>query len=99
MQRRNHFALDPWRGEGKGSVEDFAFIGHTEVKDEYLKYINEDIELNDVNKYYYSIKEDLENKEMHWWKFMDLMNGLSNSELGNCCVLNNIRNLHQLIND
>ena len=36
---------------------------------------------------------DLDNCQMHWWKFMDLMNGLSNSELGNCCVLNRIRNL------
>lgn len=36
---------------------------------------------------------DLENNDMHWWKFMNLMNGLSNSELGNCCILNNIRNL------
>lgn len=36
---------------------------------------------------------DLDGCEMHWWKFMDLMNGLSNSELGNCCVLNRIRNL------
>lgn len=36
---------------------------------------------------------DLENCNMHWWKFMDLMNGLSNSELGNCCILNRIRNL------
>lgn len=36
---------------------------------------------------------DLDKTDMHWWKFMDLMNGLSNSELGNCCVLNNIRNL------
>lgn len=36
---------------------------------------------------------DLENTEMHWWKFMNLMNGLSNSEFGNCCVLNNVRNL------
>lgn len=36
---------------------------------------------------------DLEKEEMHWWKFMKLMNGLSNSELGNCCVLNNVRNL------
>ena len=36
---------------------------------------------------------DLDNASMHWWKFMDLMNGLSNSELGNCCVLNRIRNL------
>ena len=36
---------------------------------------------------------DLDNTKMHWWKFMDLMNGLSNSEIGNCCILNRIRNL------
>ena len=36
---------------------------------------------------------DLTNEKMHWWKFNNLMNGLSNSELGNCCVLNRIRNL------
>lgn len=36
---------------------------------------------------------DLPNTKMHWWKFYNLMNGLSNSELGNCCVLNRIRNL------
>ena len=36
---------------------------------------------------------DLEDKEMHWWTFCNLLNGLSNSELGNCCVLNKIRNL------
>lgn len=39
---------------------------------------------------------DLENTKMHWWKFMKLMNGLSNSEFGNCCVLNNIRNLRNM---
>lgn len=36
---------------------------------------------------------DLTNIEMHWWKFSNLINGLSNSELGNCCVLNRVRNL------
>ena len=36
---------------------------------------------------------DLSNEQMHWWKFTKLINGLSNSELGNCCVLNRIRNL------
>ena len=36
---------------------------------------------------------DLENTEMEWHKFINLMNGLSNSELGDCCVLNRIRNL------
>ena len=39
----------------------------------------------------YGIKLDETN--MHWWEFMDLMNGLSNSELGNSCILNRIRNL------
>lgn len=38
---------------------------------------------------------DLSNEEMHWWKFYNLINGLSNSELGNCCVLNRIRNLRR----
>ena len=36
---------------------------------------------------------DLANTEMHWYKFYNLINGLSNSELGNCCVLNRVRNL------
>ena len=36
---------------------------------------------------------DIDKEQIHWWKFMDLMDGLSNSELGNCCVLNRIRNL------
>lgn len=36
---------------------------------------------------------DLTNTTMHWWKFYNLINGLSNSEMGNCCVLNRVRNL------
>lgn len=39
----------------------------------------------------YGIKLDEEN--IHWWEFNELMNGLSNSELGDCCILNRIRNL------
>lgn len=38
-------------------------------------------------------KIDLANVEMHWWKFYKLINGLSNSELGNSCILNRIRNI------
>lgn len=38
---------------------------------------------------------DLTEEDMDWWKFNTLINGLSNSELGNCCVLNNIRNLRR----
>lgn len=36
---------------------------------------------------------NLDDEKMHWWEFYDLINGLSNSEMGNCCVLNRIRNL------
>ena len=36
---------------------------------------------------------DLTNTNMHWWKFYNLINGLSNSELGDCCILNRVRNL------
>ena len=36
---------------------------------------------------------NLDDEEMHWWEFYDLINGLSNSEMGYCCVLNRIRNL------
>ena len=36
---------------------------------------------------------DLASIEMHWWKLYNLISGLSNSEMGNCCVLNRVRNL------
>ena len=36
---------------------------------------------------------NIDDEEMHWWEFYDLINGLYNSEIGNCCVLNRIRNL------
>ena len=36
---------------------------------------------------------DLNEKDMHWWEFYELINGLSNSDMGNCCVLNRIRNI------
>lgn len=43
---------------------------------------------------------DLTSEDMDWWKFNKLINGLSNSEMGNCCVLNRIRNLRNLnLND
>ena len=36
---------------------------------------------------------NIDEENLHWWEFYDLMNGLSNSEMGNCCVLNRVRNL------
>lgn len=35
-------------------------------------------------------------EKMHWWEFYELLNGLSNSEMGNCCVLNRIRNIRTM---
>ena len=36
-------------------------------------------------------KIDIDKEDMHWWKFFELLNGLSSSELGNSCILNKIR--------
>ena len=34
-----------------------------------------------------------EKEYLHWWDFWNDLNGLTNSEFGNCCVLSRIRNL------
>lgn len=39
---------------------------------------------------------DIKDSHMHFWEFMDRINGLSNSELGDCCILNRVRNLRNL---
>lgn len=36
---------------------------------------------------------NLADTKMHFWTFYKLLEGLSNSELGDCCILNRIRNL------
>ena len=36
---------------------------------------------------------DIDKEEIDWHRFNKLMNGLSNSELGDCCILNRIRNI------
>jgi len=36
---------------------------------------------------------DIDKEEIDWHRFNKLINGLSNSEMGNCCVLNRVRNL------
>lgn len=57
-----------------------------------------DMDFNqDMNLIKASFRSDyginLDNEQMHWWEFNNLINGLSNSEMGNCCILNRIRNL------
>ena len=34
-----------------------------------------------------------EKEYLHWWDFWNDLNGLTNSEFGNCCVFSRIRNL------
>lgn len=67
---------------------------------EEIKQTNEEPDMDFIQDYSliktsfrsdYGIKLDEEN--IHWWEFMELMNGLSNSEMGNCCVLNRVRNI------
>lgn len=67
---------------------------------EYDKKANEKPDMDFIEDYSYITTSfmsdyhiDLDNCQIHWWKFMDLMNGLSNSEMGNCCILNRVRNL------
>ena len=42
----------------------------------------------------YGIK--LDEEKIHWWEFYNLLNGLSNSEFGNCCIFNRVRNLRNM---
>lgn len=65
-----------------------------------IEETNEEPDMDFIQDYSYiktSFRSDygikLDDEHIHWWEFMDLMNGLSNSEFGNCCVLNRIRNL------
>lgn len=46
-----------------------------------------------VASFQYDYGINLDKEDMDWHRFITLINGLSNSELGNCCVLNRIRNL------
>ena len=67
---------------------------------EYDIKANEKQDMDFIEDYSYiktSFRSDyginIDSEHIHWWEFYDLLNGLSNSELGNCCVLNRIRNL------
>lgn len=90
--------------EGINSQEHYEKL--LELAQKYLLCGQEKDELNEkpdmdfIEDYPYiktSFRSDfgikLDEEKIHWWEFMELMNGLSNSELGNCCILNRIRNL------
>lgn len=65
---------------------------NTESTDEPDMDYEEDmryIEISFMSDYGINLSET----DMHWWEFNKYIEGLSNSELGDCCVLNRIRNL------
>lgn len=49
------------------------------------------------SSFQYDYKYDPYDEEyVHWWKFYNDLSNLSNSEFGNCCVLNRVRNLRNM---
>lgn len=85
----NHFGLLKAAKKFLSCEKELEEIDENKVPDmDYLEDMDY-IEASFMSDYHI----DLANTNMHWWKFFNLINGLSNSELGNCCVLNRIRNL------
>lgn len=93
--------------EGLASKNDYTLLLELGIK--YLScgqdrniYSNEERDMDykqDMHLIKASFRHDyginLDNEKMHWWDFYNLLNGLSNSELGDCCILNRIRNLRK----
>lgn len=49
------------------------------------------------SSFQYDYKYDpYEMDHVHWYKYFNDLNNLSNSEFGNCCVLNRVRNLRNM---
>lgn len=49
------------------------------------------------SSFQFDYKYDPYDKEyVHWWKFYNDLSNLSNSEFGNCCVLNRVRDLRNM---
>lgn len=83
MEKANYFLKcgDLEEHNEKGEEPDMDFI-------QDFPYI----EASFMSDYGMSIKD----KPMHWWEFYYLLCGLSQSEMGNSCVLNRIRDLRNL---
>lgn len=65
-----------------------------------IENIKEEPDMDYIEDYDYIVASfqsdfgiNLDEENMEWKRFITLMNGLSNNELGNCCVLNRVRNI------
>ena len=91
---------------GEEALKDFE--NHEELLELAKKYLSCGKEIKDTSEPDMDLVQDLDyikasfrsdysinlnEEKMHWWEFCNLLNGLSNSEMGNCCILNRIRNL------
>ena len=91
---------------GEEALKDFE--NHNELLELAKKYLSCGKEIKDTGEPDMDLVQDLDyikasfrsdysinlnEEKMHWWEFCNLLNGLSNSEMGNCCILNRIRNL------
>lgn len=86
--KKNHEKLLELAIKFLGCGKDLKDVKETEIDMDYIQDMDY-IEASFMSDY----NIDLANTEMHWWKFFNLINGLSNSDVGNCCVLNRVRNL------
>jgi len=57
-----------------------------------MDYIQDEKYIESSFKYDYGY-DPYKMEYLHWWEFFNDLNNLSNSEMGDCCILNRIRNL------
>lgn len=57
-----------------------------------MDYIQDEKYIESSFKYDYQY-DPYKMEYLHWWEFFNDLNNLSNSEMGDCCILNRIRNL------
>jgi len=63
-----------------------------EQKEPDMDYIQDEKYIKSSFKYDYQY-DPYKLDYLHWWEFFNDLNNLSNSEMGDCCILNRVRNL------
>lgn len=72
-------------------------VENTEEPD--MDYIQDEDLIRSSFEYDYKY-DPYEEKHVHWWKYFNDLNNLSNSEMGNCCALNRVRAIRNInLND
>jgi len=69
-------------------------IDNQSNEEPYMDYIEDRWYISSSFEYDYKY-DPYEMEHCHWYKFFNDLNNLSNSEIGNCCVLNKVINLRK----